>query len=317
MSEFLSQEEIDALLGGKKVQEVEDQKIAPFDFSKVEKIQKGGFPGLEIIFERWAKLFREEIRKTFPTITMVSKSRIYISRYGNYITKIPIPAAYSIFYMKPLKDPALFVIDSRLVFSLVSSIFGGGSRLFKIEGRDFTKLELKIINDFNNIVMSTFNQVWNEFYPVEIELKGLELNPFLVRIVSQAEKVILVEMVMDIDGVEVPFSFCFPQMMFLPIRELISSETFGGEVSEDWRRIIYEKLMKVKLNLAVQIDKKLLTVQEFLNLNVGDSFILDKNKESLLTVYIDGKKKFLAKLGKVEKRYAISVEKRAEDIEDG
>ncbi|MEZ0323927.1 MAG: FliM/FliN family flagellar motor switch protein [Hydrogenothermaceae bacterium] len=320
MSDFLSQEEIDALLGGgdkEKEEKVEVSKVKPFDFSKIERIEKGGFPGLEIIFERWAKYFREEIRKIFPTINMVSKSKIYTSRYGNYISKIPLPAAYAIFYMKPLKEPALLVTDARLVFSLVSSIFGGGSRIFKIEGRDFTKLELKIVNDFINIAMDTFNKVLEEFYPLQIELKSLEINPFLVRIVSQAEKVIVVEMSMDIDGTEVLFSFCFPQMMFLPIKDIVFSETFGTEVSQEWKQTIYDKLMKVILTLSIELDRRNFTVEEFLNFEVGSSIILDKKKEALLDCYIEGKKKFLVKLGKVDKKFAVSIEKKIEERENG
>lgn len=317
MSDFLSQEEIDALLGGgKKAEAVVDEKVKRFDLSKVERIQKGGFPGLEIIFERWAKLFREEIRKVFSTINMVSKSKIYVSRYGNFITKIPLPAAYTIFYIKPLKEPALLVIDARLVFSLVSSIFGGGSKTFKIEGRDFTKLELRIVSDLISIATETFNKVWNEFFPVEVEVKSLELNPFLVRIVSSAEKVIVVEMSLDIDGTEVPFSFCFPQMMFLPVKDLIFSETFGAEVSEDWKETIVKKLMKSCLNVSLEVDKKKLTVEEFLNLEVGSSIILSKGVNSNLDVYVEGKKKFEAKLGKLEKKFAASIQKIIEEGKD-
>lgn len=318
MSDFLSQEEIDALLGGgKKAEATVDERVKPFDLSKVERIQKGGFPGLEIIFERWAKLFREEVRKIFPTINMVSKSKIYISRYGNFITKIPLPAAYTIFYIKPLKEPALFVIDARLVFSLVSSIFGGGSKTFKIEGRDFTKLELRIVNDLITVATETFNRVWSEFMPVEVEVKSLELNPFLVRIVSSAEKVIVVEMSMDIDGTEVPFSFCFPQMMFLPVRDLIFSETFGTEVSQEWKDTIVRKLMKAHLTLTLEVDKKMVTVEEFLNLEPGSSIILSKGVNSNLDVYVEGRKKFEAKLGKVDRKFAASIQKIVEEGKDG
>lgn len=318
MSDFLSQEEIDALLGGGKKQDtIETAKEKPFDFSKIERIQKGGFPGLEVIFERWAKLFREEIRKVFPTISMVSKSKIYVSRYGNFISKIPLPAAYTIFLMKPLKEPALLVIDARMVFSLVSSIFGGGSKTFKIEGRDFTKLELRIINDFISIAIQTFGQVWKEFIDIETEIKSLELNPFLVRIVSSAEKVIAVEMTMDIDGTEVPFNFCFPQMMFLPVRDLIFSETFGVEVSEEWKDTVLRKLMKIHLLLTLELEKKQITLENFLNLQEGQSIILSKSVNSNLDVYIQGKKKFEAKLGKIENRFAASIQKVIEDREDG
>ncbi|WP_028950644.1 flagellar motor switch protein FliM [Sulfurihydrogenibium subterraneum] len=318
MSDFLSQEEIDALLGGgKKETVVETKREKPFDFSKIEKIKKGGFPGLEVIFERWAKIFREEIRSLFPVINMVSKNIITVMKFGDFINKIPLPASYTIFTMKPLNESALLVIDSRVVFNLVSALFGGGARPFKIEGRDFTKLEINIINDFVDTVLSSFEKIWHTVFPVEIEKKSIEFNPFLVRIVSPAEKVIVVEMILDIEGLEVPFSFAFPQMLFLPLKDIIFSETSGLEISPEWEENIQKKISKVELTLTLELSRFTMLVEELINLEVGSDIILDVKKDDIIKLLVAGKPKFLAKLGRYDKKYAAMIVSRIKGEEDG
>jgi flagellar motor switch protein FliM len=318
MSDFLSQEEIDALIGGSKKETViETKKERPFDFNRIEKIKKGGFPGLEIIFERWAKIFREEIRSKFPIINMVSKNKISVMRFSDFIAKIPLPASYTIFTMKPLNEPSLVVIDSRVVFNLVSALFGGGARPFKIEGRDFTKLEVQLINDFVNTSLDSFEKIWNTIYPVEIEKKSIELNPFLVRIVSPAEKVIVVEMTVDIEGLEVPFYFAFPQMLFLPIKDIIFSETFGSETSTEWKENLLKKIYRVKLNLTLKLTRITMLVEELLNLESGSDIVLDVKKDDVLKLYVEGKPKFYVKLGKLDKKFAAMVVDKIKGEDDG
>ncbi|MGC9188293.1 MAG: flagellar motor switch protein FliM [Sulfurihydrogenibium sp.] len=318
MSDFLSQEEIDALLGGgKKEISIDTKKERPFDFSRIEKIKKGGFPGLEVIFERWAKIFQEEIRSIFPVITMVSKNKISVMRFSDYISKIVLPASYVIFTMKPLNEHALLVIDSRLVFNFVSALFGGGARPFKIEGRDFTKLEIQLINDFVNVLLETFERIWQGIYPVKIEKKSIEFNPFLVRIVSPAEKVIVVEMSLDIEDMEVPFSFAFPQMLFLPIKDIIFSETFGSESSSEWKEVLLTKLSKVELEVTLELDRFTLLVKDFIDLEVGSEILLNVRKDDNIKLYVEQKPKFYVKLGKLDKKFAAMIVNKIEGGKNG
>ncbi|MEO2083232.1 MAG: flagellar motor switch protein FliM, partial [Desulfurobacteriaceae bacterium] len=316
--EFLSQEEIDALLGGgepKKEEKAPD--VRPFDFSQVEQIKKGGVPGLELLFERWVKLFREEIRRLVPQISMVTKESVYITRFNNFMIKIPMPASYSIVSMKPFKENFLFILDSRLVFVVISVMFGGPAKPFKIEGREFTKLEMRIIQDMVKIALFTFEDVWKEVYPVELELKGIELNPALARIVAGNEKVIVVECMMDIDGYEAPFFFCFPQGLFMPIKELIFSESLFAEKDPVWESHLREKVLRTKLKLSLELGKKKLKMGEVLAWKVGDRLPLEVSKEDLLRLCVEGRPKFYAKLGKVKDRYAALIQDYVNGVGDG
>jgi flagellar motor switch protein FliM len=316
--EFLSQEEIDALLGGdtETSQESEGQDVKPFDFSKVEQIRKGGVPGLELLFERWVKIFREEVRRLIPQVGMVTKDSVYITRFDSFMGKIPMPASYSVVSMKPLKENFLFVLDARLVFVVISVMFGGPAEPFKIEGRDFTKLEMKIIEDLVDLMLRTFEGVWKDAYPVRLELRSIELNPFLARIASGNEKVIVVECTMDIEGYEAPFLFCFPQGMFMPIKELIFSESLFAEKDPVWEKHLLEKLLKTKLKLSLELGRKKFMVREILDWKVGDEILLNVSKDDKLRLCVEGIPKFFAKLGKVKNRYAALITDFYEEEEE-
>ncbi len=304
--EFLSQEEIDSLLGEEKKEEKKEE-VAPFDMSTIEQIKKGGVPGLDLIFERWVKSFREEIRFFIPKANMVSKESVYITRFNSFMSKIPLPCSYTIASMKPLKENFLFVLDSRLVFVIVSTLFGGPAKPFKVEGREFTKLETRIINNVANIALSTFKSVWRNIYPVNVKLKSIELNPTLAKIVSSTEKVIVVELTMEIDGYEAPFFFCFPHEMFIPIKEIIYSESGLSEKDPVWEKHLKEKVLSLKLNLKLELGRKTLKFRDIMEWGIGTQIQLNVLKDSKLDLYVENVPKFKAKLGKLGKRYAALI----------
>ncbi len=310
--DFLSQEEIDALLGldsdtSKEEEKKEEEKIKPFDFSQVEHVKKGGLPGLELIFERWVKIFREEIRKMISSVNMVSKDDIYVTRFQNFMLKIPLPASYTIFSMKPLKENALLVLDSRLVFTIISVLFGGPPKPFKVEGREFTKLELRVVNDIVNSILKTFEGVWANVYPVNVEMKSIELNPTLARIVSQNEKVVIVELSMDIDGYAAPFFFCFPQSMFLPIKDIIYTEIANLERDPVWERNLEAKSLKLDTNLWLELTRKEFKIGDILKWDIGTELKFDVMINDLLKMYAENKPIFKAKLGQKNGKFAAKI----------
>ncbi len=316
--EFLSQEEIDALLGGDDVassEEEETSDVRPFDFSELESIKKGGLPGLDLIYERWVKAFRDDIRKILPKINMVSKESIYITRFNSFMFKIPMPSSYTTFTMKPLKDLALLVVDSRLVFTIISVMFGGPAKPFKVEGREFTKLETYIIKDFIDLALKNLETTFSQAYPVQVEKKATELNPALAKITTGNEKVIISECVVDIDGFEAPLYFCFPQGMFLPIKDVIYSE-FSGEVDEVWKEKLNELVLETPVRVSLELVRKKFFMKEVLEWQVGSEIMLDVSKEDPVKLIIEDQEKFICRLGKVRDRYAALLQQEVVKDED-
>ncbi len=316
--EFLSQEEIDALLGGGSVEEETEEQsdVRPFDFSELESIKKGGLPGLDLIYERWVKTFRDEIRRIMPKINMVSKESIYISRFNNFMFKIPMPSSYTTFTMKPLKETALLVVDSRLVFTIISVMFGGPAKPFKVEGREFTKLETYIIKDFIDLALKTLQETFSMVMDdIKVEKKSTELNPALAKITTGNEKVVIAECVVDIDGFEAPIYFCYPQGMFLPIKDIIYTE-FSGEVDEVWEERLKELLLDTEVRVSLELAKKEFFMKEIIAWDVGTEIILDVSKNDPVKLRVADQEKFVCKLGRINDKYAALLKQEVVKDED-
>ncbi len=313
--DFLSQEEIDALLGG-NVEGTEpsepQEKIRPFDVNNLEKIIRGGIPGLDIIFERWVNEFRDAVRSVIYNVNLVTKEKIYTIRYGDFMPTIPLPAAFNIFTMKPLKGNALLILDSRLVFVIISVMFGGPAEPFKVEGREFTRIERRVIEQIVDIALETLERVWSQIYPIKCEFVRMELNPQLVNIASNSEKVIVVECSMDIDGFEAPFFFTFPQSMLMPLHDILFNETGILEVDLGWKTVLLKKLQKVIARLWVELDKKTIKVRDILELKPGDIIILNKQKtDKTVKIYVENAYKFKGKLQPPIKGYhTVRIEEK-------
>jgi len=216
-----------------------------------------------------------------------------------------------IFNMKPLKDSALLVLDSRLVFTIISVLFGGPAKPFKVEGREFTKLEMHVVNDFIEKILETFEETWETLYPVSIETKSIELNPNLAKIVAGNEKVIIVEIMVDIDGYEAPLYFCFPHGMFLPIKDIIHSE-FSVEEDDEWKEKLLNKISVLEAKLHLELCRKSFKVKDILQWDVGTQLDLKVDKEDNLILFVENAPKFACKLGKIKEKYAALIKSRIE-----
>jgi len=306
--DFLSQEEIDTLLGGDNVVEHAggDTHEVPFDFTVLESIRKGGLPGLELIFERWVKHFRDEVRAVVPHVNMVSKDNVYITRFNAFMSKIPQPSSYTGLMLRPLREQGMFVLDSRLVFAVISVLFGGEAKPFKVEGREFTKLEMQVINHFIATVVVSFEDVWRPIFEISIERKSTELNPVFAQIVSPNEKVAIVECSMNIDDYEAPMFFCFPLSMFIPIKEIIYSE-LSAETEEGWSDELRRRVLGLKSPLTLEVVRKRYLVKEILSWKEGDELMLEVAKDAGLQLRVGQKQKFVCQLGKSNEHYAALI----------
>lgn len=314
--DFLSQEEIDTLLGGgDEPQSTQDElNETPFDFSILESIKKGGLPGLELIFERWVKLFRDEVRTIVPHVNMISKNNVYITRFSAFMGKIPQPSSYTGLLLRPLKEQGMFVLDSRLVFAVISVLFGGEAKPFKVEGREFTKLEMQVITNFITTVVSSFEEVWRPIFEISIERKSTELNPVFAQIVSPNEKVAIVECSMNIDEYEAPMYFCFPLSMFIPIKQIIYSE-LGGETEEGWQDELQRRVLRLRSLVTLEVTRKRYFVKDILSWREGDELMLDVPQDAGLQLRVGNKNKFVCQLGKANERYAALIKENTDGMQ--
>src|SRR5436190_13289282 len=195
--DFLSQDEVDALLKG-VTGEPEDTKedvnptgVRSYNLATQERIVRGRMPTLEIINERFARLLRIGLFNFLRRSAEVSVGSVRVSKYSEFIRNLVVPTNLNLVHMKPLRGTALIVFDPGLVFLLVDNLFGGDGRFHtRVEGRDFTQTEQRIILRILDIVFEAYTKSWEPVYPVEFEYIRSEMNTQFANIATPNEVVV-------------------------------------------------------------------------------------------------------------------------------
>lgn len=227
---FLSQEEVDALLKG--VNGDADEASTPEDNTGVrtynlatqERIVRGRMPTLEIINERFARLLRVGLFNYIRRSAEVSVGSVRVSKYSEFIRNLVVPTNLNLVHMKPLRGTALIVFDPGLVFLLVDNLFGGDGRFHtRVEGRDFTQTEQRIILRILDIVFDSYAKSWEPVYPVEFEYIRSEMNTQFANIATPNEVVVSSTFTIELGSVSGQIHICMPYSMIEPIRDTLTS----------------------------------------------------------------------------------------------
>ncbi len=308
--EFLSQEEINLLLKtlGKEDRgkfEVKEKRVRPLDLSLFEHISAGRIPGLELIFERWINGLRRGLTSLVVTIPSIFKDSISLSRFGEFVAKLPVPCAIGLFNIEPLRGTCILAIDPKLIYIVVSSVFGGSAKPYEAEGREFTRIELKLIKRLLNICYQELEISWSSLMDVKINPVGIETNPVLLTMYRAREKFIILRLVMVIGGNEGYMYLAIPESSIAPYRDRLkgSVDTKNKEIENT----VLSSLQKVPLRLEVVLGKVNMSFREILGLKVGDLIDINKPVREALEVKVQGKPKLLAFLGQVGSKRAIKI----------
>lgn len=309
-NEFLSQEEINLLLKtlGKeeeKKEVVQEERIKPIDLSLFEHISAGRVPGLELIFERWINGLRRGLTSIIVAIPSIFKESVSLVRFGDFITKLPLPCAIGLFNIQPLRGTCLLIIDPKLIYIAISSIFGGSAKPYKIEGKDFTRIELKLIQRLLNVCYQELEMAWSTVMDVKVNPIGIETNPTLLTVARAKEKFIIMKLIIVIEGSEGYMHLAIPDSAIGPYRDILKGSPEVKSKGVDNR--ILRSIQKVPLKLEAILGRSQISFKRLLELNKGDVLILDRLLREPLEVRIEGVPKLLAFLGQVSRRKALKV----------
>src|SRR5438552_3401524 len=256
---FLSQDEVDALLKGvngdqDEIQAPEDiSGVRPYNLATQERIVRGRMPTLEIINERFARLLRIGLFNFLRRSAEVSVGSVRVSKYSEFIRNLVVPTNLNLVHMKPLRGTALIVFDPGLVFLLVDNLFGGDGRFHtRVEGRDFTQTEQRIIQRVLNIVFETYAKSWEPVYPLEFEFIRTELNTQFANIATPNEVVVTTTFTVELGSVSGEMHFCTPYSMIEPIRDTLTSSLQGEalEVDKRWIRLMTQQIQVAEVELV-------------------------------------------------------------------
>ncbi len=313
---FLSQDEVDALLKGVDGSQDDDQpasnegEVRDYNLATQERIVRGRMPTLEIINERFARLVRIELFNFLRRAVEVSVGPVRITKYSDFVRNLVVPTNLNLIQMKPLRGTALMVFDPTLVFLVVDNMFGGDGRFHtRVEGRDFTQTEQRIIQRILNIVFETYAKSWEPVYPVQFEYMRSEMNTQFANIATPNEVVIAVTFNVELGPASGEIHFCFPYSMLEPIRDMLSSPLQGEVLGTDkrWVKLMTQQVQAAEVEIVADLAKTNMMIGDVLNMKVGD--VVPLNIEESIEAQVDGVPVMLCKYGMFNGQYALRVEK--------
>lgn len=327
MSDLLSQDEIDALLHG--VDDVEEEDVvedvvqsrdgtSDYDFSSQDRIVRGRMPTLEMVNERFARHMRISLFNMMRRTAEVSINGIQMIKFGEYIHTLFVPTSLNMVRFRPLKGTALITMEARLVFILVDNFFGGDGRYHaKIEGREFTPTERRIIQMLLKLVFEDYKEAWSPVMDVSFEYLDSEVNPSMANIVSPTEVVVISSFHIELDGGGGDFHIALPYSMLEPIRELLDAGVQSDKEDTDmrWSKALRDEIMDVPVTINTKFIEVDISLKQVMELQAGD--IIPIEMPDNITVLIEDLPTFRAKLGRSRDNIALKIEskiKRPESV---
>ncbi|AWI80348.1 MAG: flagellar motor switch protein FliM [Betaproteobacteria bacterium HGW-Betaproteobacteria-13] len=316
-SDFLSQEEVDALLRGVSgesdepaEEEVDDGGVRPYNMATQERIVRGRMPTMELINERFARYLRIGLFNYMHRNAEVSVGPIRVQKYAEFVRNLVVPTNLNLVVAKPLRGTGLVVFDPNLVFLVVDNMFGGDGRFHtRVEGRDFTPTEQRIIQGMLNVVFAEYSKAWAPVFKLELEYVRSEMNSQFANIATPSEIVLATSFSLELGGAQAEMHFCFPYSMVEPIRDLLYSTMQSDHLTQDrrWENLLSRQLQTAEVELTCNLGTAKVSLRDIVNMRVGDVIPLHVN--DLLLAEVDGVPIIECRHGTQSGQYAIKVER--------
>jgi flagellar motor switch protein FliM len=319
LSEVLSQEEVDALLrgiGGGDIDVETDAGGEPggtvlYDFANQDRVIRGRMPTLEIVHDRFARNLQGAITNSLRRAVDVSMIQSDMAKFGDFMRGLPLPTSLHLFKMEPLRGYGLMVLEGKLVFAFVDAFFGGnGVSHVKMEGRDFTVIEQRLIRKVVDMALTEYERSWRSVEPLKITNVRSEVNPQFVNIVPPSDVVVTVKLEMEFEETTGIISFCIPYSTLEPIKDRLRAGFQNETVSQDsgWLERLQAQLGDVEVEVGVTLGGTEITGRDMLRLKEGDVIVLDQDSDHPAEITVENIPKLLGRVGVHKGKRAVQVE---------
>ncbi|MFT4174278.1 MAG: flagellar motor switch protein FliM [Rhodocyclaceae bacterium] len=323
--DFLSQDEVDALLRGVTGETDEPDTpsddgtgIRPYNLATQERIVRGRMPTLELIHERFGRYLRIGLFNYMHRNSEVSIGSIRVQKYSEFVRNLVVPTNLNLVMAKPLRGTGLIVFDPNLVFLVVDNMFGGDGRFHtRVEGRDFTATEQRIIQGLLKVVFAEYERAWAPVFTLQFEYIRSEMNSQFANIATPSEIVVATTFTLDFGGAQADMHICFPYSMVEPIRDVLYSSMQSDHITQDkrWVSMMSKQVRAVDVEIVAKLAETSVTLREVASFKVGDVIPLEIS--DLIQAHVDGVGVLEGRYGTQNGNYALRVERfiRPEDTE--
>ncbi|MFP5458827.1 MAG: flagellar motor switch protein FliM [Bacteriovoracia bacterium] len=333
MAQVLSQDEVDALLsavnddgeseatpsgdggdfgGGDESQE----NIQPYDLTNQDRVIRGRMPILEIIYERFIRQFRVSLSNSLRKISTISMISTDLLKFGEFVNTLPIPSCMCIMRFNELRGPALIVFESKLAYAIIDSYFGGTDRPFtKIEGKEFTSIELSFMRRVMDMAINDLEEAWAPVHRIDAQYVRTEINPQFVGVVPPSDVIITTTFEVEFESASGTIMVVIPYSTIEPIKQKLSS-SFQSEndvVDTLWTRSLQEHVQNAEATAIVKLGETDMSIGDLVSLQIGDIIPLSQEVSGELDLEIEGENKLKCLIGTYKGNRAVQVTRRIND----
>lgn len=318
MGEVLTQNEIDSLLnalsnGELDVDEIKDsgeKQVKNYDFARPAKFSKEHLRTMEIIFEHYGRLLSTNLpaylRKNIQVEVMNSEAVTY-SEFSNSLSN---PVLLGIVNFAPLPGSIIIDLASNLGYAMVDRMLGGmGVPLER--SREFSEIELLIIERIMNVCINLLREPWENVIEIHPRLERIETNSQFAQFISPSEMIAIITINMKVGDVEGLMNVCLPYMTLEDVMDKLNTKywfsTMQDRGEQEYTEVIESLISKAPMPVKAVLGKSTISVNDFINLQIGDIIRLDTKVEEELNVYVGNIKKFTALPGASGDQYAVRV----------
>lgn len=315
--DFLSQDEVDALLKGVTGDSDEPDtsdddagSIRAYNIGTQERIVRGRMPTLELINERFARYLRIGLFNYMHRNAEISVGPIRVQKYSEFIRNLVVPTNLNLVLAKPLRGTALFVFDPNLVFLVVDNMFGGDGRFHtRVEGRDFTPTEQRIIQGLLDVVFAEYGKSWKPVFDIQFGYIRSEMNSQFANIATPSEIVVATTFTLEFGGATADMHICFPYSMIEPIRDLLYSTMQSDQISSDkrWIGTLRKQLQSAEVQITAELGNSTVSLRQILSLKAGD--VLPLHVSDKIFANVDGVQLMECTYGQQNGQYALKLER--------
>jgi flagellar motor switch protein FliM len=313
--QILSQDEVDALLQGitgesqkLEAEEVEQGAVRDYKLESQERIVRGRMPTMEIINERFSRNIRVGLFNFIRRTPEVAVGAIKVQKYSAFLREIVVPTNFNIVSVRPLRGSGLIVCDPTLVFAVIDALFGGAGKFHtRIEGRDFSPTEQRVITRLVEVIIAEYKKAWAGVYPVELEYQRSEMQPQFATVAAPSEIVVTTSFTLEIGETTGTIHFCIPYATLEPIRDALYSATVGDSSEPDrrWVKLLTQQIQSAEVDLVTELATASATVEQLLALKPGD--FIELELEPVVQAKVDGVPVFDCQYGTSNGKYSIKI----------
>ena len=316
--EFLSQDEVDALLKGvtgeaDEIIEAADERnttARPYNLASQERIVRGRMPTLESINDRFIRFLRIGLFNLIRRTPEITAGPVRVLKYGEFVRNLAMPSNLNMVQVKPLRGTALIIINPDLVFLVVDNLFGGDGRFHtRVEGREFTQTEQRIIHHILDTIVADYEKSWEPVYPVKFEYIRSEMNTRFANIATPNEVVVATTFNITIGNTGGEFHICMPYSMIQPIRDVLYSSLQGDhmEVDKRWVQMLSKQVQLAEVELVANLGQAPVTLRQILEMQEGD--VISLEIPEAIVAQVDGVPVLECKYGVFNGQYALKVDR--------